>query len=224
MEGAGVQLSTECTHSGVNFAKTGPHTQQLTGLLKFSANMLSQGTPLRKPQFHWDLPERWRPWRPGPPWPSPRRGPQACTQSPALPHLEAPWHKLSIFENWPQEIETNQPWNQRLTVFKTRWCWSDHQWPRCLSELTVLFLHVAPSLSLLKALAHWMSVGWSQSLDRSPPSPSSSVASIQNKANFPFHQPWLFIGFEQPDPSPFSYITHDFWKLHCITNHCSSVA
>ena len=118
VEGAGVQLSTECTHSGVNFAKTGPHTQQLTGLLKFSANMLSQGTPLRKPQFHWDLPERWRPWRPGPPWPSPRRGPQACTQSPALPHLEAPWHKLPIFENWPQEIETNQPWNQRLTVLK----------------------------------------------------------------------------------------------------------
>ena len=52
VEGAGVQLSTECTLSGVNFAKTGPHTQQITELLKFSANMLSQGTPLRPGHPH----------------------------------------------------------------------------------------------------------------------------------------------------------------------------
>lgn len=58
VEGPGVHLSTECSHSGVNFAKTGPHTQQLTELLKFSANMLSQGTSLRQPQFHQGLPER----------------------------------------------------------------------------------------------------------------------------------------------------------------------
>ena len=41
---------------------------------------------------------------------------------------------------------TNWPWNGRLTVLKIRWHQSDHWWPICrwLTELTALFLHVAP--------------------------------------------------------------------------------
>ena len=45
-----------------------------------------------------------------------------------------------------------------------------------------------------KALAPWLSrVGGSWPLDRSPPSPQ--VASVQNKGNFPFHQPCFCFGF-----------------------------
>lgn len=68
-----------------------------------------------------------------------------------MTRLEA-WHKLYSSGNWPQEMETNRPWNWRLLY--TRQCWSDRWWPisRWLSELTVLCLHVAPSLSLQKLL------------------------------------------------------------------------
>ena len=75
--------------------------------------------------------------------------------------------------------------------------------------MTALFLHVAPSLRLytsdtplLKLLLADCWERWSQPLDRHPlPSP---FASIQNKANLPFHQPGLFTGFssgEQSDPT-----------------------
>ena len=52
----------------------------------------------------------------------------------------------------------------------------------------MLFLHVAPSLSLEKLLpagGQWKSFGQESAL----------TPSIQNKANFPFHQPGLLIGF-----------------------------
>ena len=53
-----------------------------------------------------------------------------------------------------------------------------------------------PLPSPIKSLAHWLSVGESQSLQMSAsPLPTPTAASIQNKANFPFHQPCLFIGF-----------------------------
>ena len=45
----------------------------------------------------------------------------------------------------------------------------------------------------LKALAHLLPVGEVWPLDRRLP--SLPMASIQNKANFPFHQPDLFINF-----------------------------
>ena len=48
----------------------------------------------------------------------------------------------------------------------------------------------------MKATAHWLLVAGRESwpLDRLSPSPAP-VASLQNKANFPFHQPHLFISF-----------------------------
>ena len=52
----------------------------------------------------------------------------------------------------------------------------------------MLFLHVARSLSLEKLLpagGQWKSFGQESAL----------TPSIQNKANFPFHQPGLLIGF-----------------------------
>ena len=51
-----------------------------------------------------------------------------------------------------------------------------------------------PLLPPIKALAPWLSVVGSRPLDRGLPSPHP-VASSQNKANFPFHQPYLFTGF-----------------------------
>ena len=76
----------------------------------------------------------------------------------------------------------------------TRWCWSKHQWPvsRWLSELTVPFLHAVSSYCLKKFLPTGCQ-GASGPLDRRLSSPCPT-ASIRNKANFPFHQPVLFIG------------------------------
>ena len=112
-------------------------------------------------------------------------------------------------ENWPQENGTNQPWNWRLTVPKTikmllvrsqminfkMSVRADHAVSTC-----------SPNRLSTKALAHWL---WRQGelafrQDRSPH--ASPVVSIQSKANFPFHQPGLFISLsgEQPDPT-FNY-------------------
>ena len=54
---------------------------------------------------------------------------------------------------------------------------------RCLSEVTVLFLYVAPSLSLQNSCPVIVSGGESAFGKESV----SPVASIQHKANIPFH-------------------------------------
>ena len=99
-----------------------------------------------------------------------------------------------------REMGTHRPQNWRLTVPKTtKWCWSDHRWPiwRWLLEMTMLFLHVShPPQSVYKSSHPLLlkgSGGWP--LDRCPPLSPPPVASIWNKAKFPFHQPGLFIDF-----------------------------
>ena len=94
-----------------------------------------------------------------------------------------------------KEMGTNKP--DKLYLKQSRWRWSDHQWPisRWLSELTVLFLHVACFPQSIKALAHWLLGEWDESAFGQESAHSPPVAGIQNKANFPLHQPCLFIGF-----------------------------
>ena len=71
----------------------------------------------------------------------------------SLSHSIVEWtvwkrHDISCHnsKNWPQGNE-NWRW---LYLKQSEWCWSEHQWliSRWPSELTILILHVAPSLSL----------------------------------------------------------------------------
>ena len=76
-------------------------------------------------------------------------------------------------------METNQLWNWRLTVLNqddTGQTTSDQLEDDCQSWL--LFLHVAPSLHLQKAPAHWLPVGGIRPLDRRLPSQPSSPTSL----------------------------------------------
>ena len=93
-----------------------------------------------------------------------------------------------------------------ISLKQSRWCWSDHWWPiwRWRSELTVLFVHVVPSPTSVYKSSCPTGCQWaggfrqhSRPLDRLLPCIPhlSPVASIWNKANFPFHQPGLLIGF-----------------------------
>ena len=117
------------------------------------------------------------------------------------------WHSCHSSENWPQGnrnklslgLKTNYPWNNQDEADQTA------AWPisRCLSELTVLFLHVTLFLLLFffkkKKGPLTVSQGnwpWDESLPfQTWICPSCLVASLWNKANFPFHQLCLFIGF-----------------------------
>ena len=95
-----------------------------------------------------------------------------------------------------KEMGTNRPWKWRLTALKTIKMMLGR--PRMTNvKMTVsadcAVSECSPLRPSIKALAHWLSVGGSRPLDRSPPLPL--VAGIWNKANFPFHQPCLFIGF-----------------------------
>ena len=90
-----------------------------------------------------------------------------------------------------REIGMNGLWKWRLTGPKQPgWCRPDPRWPvwRWLSDLTMLWWHVAPSpLLSIKALAPQLVVvvvgSWPLHR-RQPPFPQ--VASIWNKAKFPF--------------------------------------
>ena len=102
-----------------------------------------------------------------------------------------PGHEMPQFwELARKKWEQANPW--RLTVAKEpRWCWSDHWWPSWwwLLDVPVLFLHVTPLPSSVYKSSYptgCCGVGCGE---------SASVASIWNKANFPFHQPGLFFGF-----------------------------
>ena len=116
------------------------------------------------------------------------------------PGLELPQFWEVTAKKWEHvypKLKVNCTQNNQDDARKT----SDDQFEDDL-EMTVLFLHVArtlppnPPALAIKALnpCLWGRGVQSQSLDRCPPH-SPSVASIWNKANFPFHQPGLFIGF-----------------------------
>ena len=122
-------------------------------------------------------------------------------------------HDLSCHnsENWLQRNGNKLTLKLKINYLKqSRWCLSDHWWliSRWPSELTGLSA-CCPLPQPIKAIAHWLGVmgGWRVSfLDNCLH--SSLVAGIQNKVNFPFHQPCLFIGFRamssQLDPT-FNY-------------------
>ena len=99
-----------------------------------------------------------------------------------------------------KDMGPHGPQNWIFTVPKTtKWRWSDHRWPiwRWLLEMTMLFLYVThPPQSVYKS-SHPLLVRGSggRPLDRCLPLSPPPVASIWNKAKFPFHQPGLFIDF-----------------------------
>ena len=88
-------------------------------------------------------------------------------------------------------METNWPWNWRLTARKTIKV-SLVRPPMTSFKMTVR-ADCAVSACSPFPLAHWLSVGrvnlWTG------PALLYPVASIHSKASFPFHQPCLFIGF-----------------------------
>ena len=93
-------------------------------------------------------------------------------------------------EDWPQEMETNWPWNWRLTACKTI------KVPLVRPPMTnfkTVRADCAVSACSPLPLAHWLSVGrvnlWTGPAFLYP------AASIHSKASFPFHQPCVFISF-----------------------------
>ena len=94
-------------------------------------------------------------------------------------------------------METNRPWNWRWTVSKT----SKMMLVRPLMTNLKMTVRADSTVSscgpfpqLIKALPYWLSVRGNWPLDRCHHPP---VAHILSKANFPFHQPGLFMTFEQ---------------------------
>lgn len=92
----------------------------------------------------------------------------------------------------------NLPWNWKLIVLETIKMISvrplhDQFKGSCQRELCCFCMQPPPFTceNSCPLIVH----GGSQPLGRSAPAPS--VAGIQNKANFPFHQPCLFIGFQE---------------------------
>ena len=98
-------------------------------------------------------------------------------------------------ENKPtMEPKINCPWNNQDDSGQTI---HDQFGDDCQSSLCCFCMQPRPSVYKSSCpLVVMGEQGWqgeSQPLDRSlPPLP---IAGIQNKANFPFHQPGLFIGF-----------------------------
>ena len=92
---------------------------------------------------------------------------------------------------------TNGPWNWRLTVPKTIKMTLVRP-PMTNLKMTVradcAVSACSPLLLSIKALAPLVVNGRSQPLDRCSPFPSFPLV-CWNKANFPFYQPGLFIGF-----------------------------
>ena len=101
-------------------------------------------------------------------------------------------------ENWPQrngnkltlEMQSNCTENNQDDADQTS-TWLTSRW---FLGLTVLFLHGTPSIHLEKPLSadcQWRESAFGQESTLHLP----LGASLLNKANFPFHQPCLFIGF-----------------------------
>ena len=124
--------------------------------------------------------------------------------------LHIKWKKLTTW--WPdcshdinchssknchQGNGTNRSCNWRLTT-QTSWIWLGHHMTNfqeiIRADCTISACRPLP-LSI-KALAHWLSVQEvSLLLSICPPPAPLLVASIQSKANFPFHQSHLSVGF-----------------------------
>ena len=139
------------------------------------------------------------------------------------------WQAATILRTGPREIGMSHGTEVELYLKQWTQCWSDRQWPvsRWLSEMTVLFLRslavsaVSPSVYKcswpLIVSRRWVGVGRGSS---TPP----PVASIQNKANFPFHQPALFTGlWVLSSQNPLSvtdtviwYLTSYYLIFHCV--------
>ena len=93
------------------------------------------------------------------------------------------------------------------------------------SELPVLFLHGAPPSAYKSSCPLIVGVagaggGGSWPSDRHPPFPP--VAGIQNKANFPFHQPGLFIGFWAASSRTPLSVKIPLTFLSCVIRQCAS--
>ena len=108
------------------------------------------------------------------------------TRWPDCNHDTAAQFQELASRKWEQ---THPGMEDLLFLTQGRWHWLDHWWSKWLSELIVLFLHGAPPC-VYKSSCPWLGV-WSQHLDKHSPHPT---ASIQNKANFPSHQPGLLTG------------------------------
>ena len=123
------------------------------------------------------------------------------------------WVAIAFSELFPklpqfQELASKQ-WEQidsgaenELYLKQPGWRWSDHRRTNLkmvvgadcvVSACNPLCLLVHPWNSPLKAFAHWLSVGRSQPLTQVCPPHQLEVSG--NKANFPFQQSCLFIGF-----------------------------
>ena len=106
-----------------------------------------------------------------------------------------PWHKLPQFrELASRKSEQTDPGTEE----QSRWCWSAHHMTKFKMTVRADCAVCACSpLPLSKeALVPWWSVGGVglQTGVQHPQRPTPAVAGIQNKANFPVHQPCLFIG------------------------------
>ena len=118
-------------------------------------------------------------------------------------------------------MKANEPWSWRFTALKTTKVMLVRL-PltnvKVMSELTVMFLHVASSL-YLKALSHCL---WPDVCP--PPTP---VAGIWNKANFP--PAWLvywLLSDRQPDPHFLVTVSrvsaHEGKRIWCPTSNRES--
>ena len=94
-----------------------------------------------------------------------------------------------------KEVRTNWPWNWRLCLKQSRWCWSDHRMTSFkltvgagCAVLLIAPLPVHPWNSPLKPLSPNQQLGDGLG-DASPSSPQ--VAGFWNKASFLFYQPCL---------------------------------
>ena len=90
-------------------------------------------------------------------------------------------------------METNQPWNWRVTVLKTIKMALIRP-PMTNFKMTVGAVSsgspLPPSIKALASSRQWGGVSLWTGV-----APCTPIAGSQNKANFPFHQPCLFIGF-----------------------------
>ena len=101
-----------------------------------------------------------------------------------------------------KEMGINRPWKWRLTYPKqSRWGWLDHgmtNFRMTVRDDCAVFW--SPLLLSVKTLVHWLLAGEREvSLQTEVPStpllPLLPFAGIQNKANFPLHQPCIFTDF-----------------------------
>ena len=116
-----------------------------------------------------------------------------------------------------REMGTNGPWDWRLTVPKTIKMTLVRP-PTTNLKMTVradfTVYSCSPFPQLIKALPYWLSVRGNWPLDSHHP----PVAYIWSKANFPFHQSGLFIGFWAVSSQTLPFRNKStVWKSYCLT-------